>query len=121
MRCELAGSGDLEFASDLVEFSSSPFLVSVSGDACLSNGSPGRYVYQRTEKSGWILFPNCFGGFVPLQVVSSSGEPRLLVVFEALDPWSPGNVMADSHLLQLGRSAIIEHVDVPFFGSNQKL
>jgi hypothetical protein len=69
------------------------------------------FVYQLVEKPGWCLVPT-FGGFVPLRIVSFSGESGLLVAFEAPDLLSPGDVMAGGHLLQLGRSASIEHVDV---------
>jgi hypothetical protein len=44
--------------------------------------------------------------------VSFSGESGLLVAFEAPNPLSPDNVMASGHLLQLGRSASIQHVNI---------
>jgi len=81
-------------------------------DAGFLVDSLGRYVYQRAEKSGWILFSTCSGGLVPLRVVSSSGEPGLLAVLEAPDSLSPGDAMAGGHLLQPGHSVIIEHVNV---------
>ena len=45
-------------------------------------------------------------------VVSSSGEPGLLAVVEVPDSLSPGDAMAGGRLVQPGRSATIEHVDV---------
>ncbi|KAJ1257053.1 hypothetical protein BS78_K229900 [Paspalum vaginatum] len=71
----------------------------------------GRYIYQLIEESGWSLVPTCFGGFLPLWVVPSSGEPGLMLVFEAPDPLSPGDSMAGGHL-QPARSAISVHLDV---------
>jgi hypothetical protein len=111
-RYELAGSGDLA-VPDLVGFSSFPSLVSVGicTDVGFSGESLGRYVY-RAEKSGWLLFPTCSGGLVPLWVVSSSGEPGLLAVLKVPDSLSPVDVMAGGHLVQPRRSATIEHVDV---------
>jgi hypothetical protein len=47
-----------------------------------------------------------------IRVVSFYGESGLLVAFEVPDPLSPGDVMAGGHLLQPGRSASIQHVDV---------
>ena len=70
------------------------------------------FVYRLIEKPGWCLVPTFFGGFVPLRVVSFSGESGLLAAFEALDPLSLGDVMAGGHLLQPGRSVSIQHVDV---------
>jgi hypothetical protein len=58
------------------------------------------------------LFPTCSGGLVPLWVVPSSGELGLLAILEAPDSLSPGDAMASGHLVQPGRSAIIEHVNV---------
>ena len=45
-------------------------------------------------------------------VVSLSGEPGLLAVVEVPDSLSPSDAMAGGHLVQPGRSATIEHVDV---------
>ena len=45
-------------------------------------------------------------------VVSLSGEPGLLAVVEVPDSLSPGDAMAGGRLVQPGRSATIEHVDV---------
>jgi hypothetical protein len=36
------------------------------------------FVYQLAEKPGWCLVPTFYGGFVPLRVVSLSGESGLL-------------------------------------------
>jgi hypothetical protein len=70
------------------------------------------FVYQLAEKPGWCLVPTFYGGFVPLQVVSLSGESGLLAAFEAPDPWFFGDVMATGHLLRPGCSTSIQHVDV---------
>ena len=113
LRHKLAGSGDLLAASDLV--GSSPSLVSFeigTGDAGLSDGILGRYVYQRSKKSGWLLVPTCSGGLFPLRVESSSGELGSLAILEALDSLSPGDVMAGGYLVQRGRSASRKHIDV---------
>ena len=55
-------------------------------------------LYQPIEVSSWSLVPTCFGGFLPLWIVPSSGEPGLLLVLMASDPLSPDDVMADGHL-----------------------
>ncbi|KAJ1289312.1 hypothetical protein BS78_02G154600, partial [Paspalum vaginatum] len=62
-------------------------------------------LWEVIEESGWSLVPTCFGGFLPLRVVPSSGELGLLLVFKAPDPLSPGDAMAGGHL-QPARSAI---------------
>jgi hypothetical protein len=62
--CVLDGSEDLGFALDLI-WSSSPFLISVGVSTVgFSGGSNGRYACQLAEKSGWILSPTSFSGFV---------------------------------------------------------
>jgi hypothetical protein len=67
-------------------------------DGCLV-----RSVYQHEVKSGWSSVPTCFGGLVPLQGASSSGDLGTLAVLEASDSSSFGDVMADGHFLQPGR------------------
>jgi hypothetical protein len=62
-----------------------------------------RSVYQHEVKSGWSSVPTCFGGLVPLQGASSSGDLGTLAVLEASDSSSFGDVMADGHFLQPGR------------------
>jgi hypothetical protein len=81
------------------------------------------FVYLLAEKPGWCLVPTFFGGFVPLRVVSFSGESGLMAAFEAPDPLSPDDVMAGGHLLPPGHSASIQHVDVfgVQFGGIKKL
>jgi hypothetical protein len=69
-----------------------------------------RSVYQHEVKSGWSSVPTCFGGLVPLQGASSSGNSETLAVFEASDFSSSGDVMADGHFLQPGRSASTRHI-----------
>ena len=84
-------------------------LVYVEGEI---NGILGAgCVYQLGQEPSWSLVPTCFGGFLSLRVVSSSGESGWLLVLEASDPLSPGDVMAGGHL-QPGRSASLVHVDV---------
>ncbi|KAJ1277629.1 hypothetical protein BS78_04G018200, partial [Paspalum vaginatum] len=76
----------------------------------------GRYIYQPIEESGWSLVPTCFGGFLPLRVVPSSGEPGLLLVFEAPDPLSPGDAMAGGHLQSTRSEVSFKHVAAPTAG-----
>ena len=76
-----------------------------------SRSAAAGYIYQLIVESGWSLVPTCFGVFLSLRVVPSSGEPGLLLVFEAPDPLSPGDAMAGGHL-QPGCSAISMHVGV---------
>jgi len=84
-------------------------LVYVEGEI---NGILGAgCVYQLGQDPSWSLVPTCFGGFLSLRVVSSSGESGWLLVLGASDPLSPGDVMAGGHL-QPGRSASLVHVDV---------
>jgi hypothetical protein len=90
-------SEELQRCELVIMFSSCPSLISVSictSDAGFS-GSLGRYVYQRAEKSGWLLFPTCSGGLVPIWVVPSSGELGLLAILEAPDSLSPGYKVLD--------------------------
>ncbi|KAJ1286948.1 hypothetical protein BS78_03G391700 [Paspalum vaginatum] len=82
-----------------------------SGVAAATGHCPFLVFVGVIEESGWSLIPTCFGGFLPLRVVPSSGEPGLLLVFEALDPLSPGDAMVGG-LLQLEHSTISVHVDV---------
>jgi hypothetical protein len=61
--------------------------------------------FKHEVKSGWSSVPTCFGGPIPFQGTSSSGDSGILAILEASD-----DVMADGHFLQLGRSASIRHI-----------
>jgi len=101
---EFPGSG----APDLVG-SFCPSFVFV-GDAGLFGVELGRFVYQHEVKSGWCLVPTYFGGSVPLQGTSSSGDLGFLAVLEASESSLSGDVMVNGHLLQPGRSVSTKHV-----------
>ncbi|KAJ1293049.1 hypothetical protein BS78_01G038300 [Paspalum vaginatum] len=94
-----------------VEIWASPFLF---GSSSWVFSPASADVVHKLEKSGLCLVPTCFGGFLLLRGVPSSGEPGLLLVFETPDSSSPVDAMAGGHL-QPGRSAISVSVHVDVF------
>jgi hypothetical protein len=86
--------------------SASPVLaLDFSGDEL------GRYVYRFAVQPGWILPTTYFGGLIPLLGVLSSGVWGLLVLLEAPNPFSFGDVMAACHLFRPARSMAIKCAD----------
>ena len=59
-----------------------------------------------------VLFPTCFGGFIPLRVSSSPGVLVILVAVGALDSFYSGDVVACGHLIRLEHSSVARHVNV---------
>jgi hypothetical protein len=93
-----------------------PMLLAAGGQRSfysLQDGVDGclvRSVYQHEVKSGWSSVPTCFGGLVLLQGALLSGESGILAVLEASYSSSSGDVMADDHFLQSGRSVSTRHI-----------
>ena len=100
----LAGSGEFFCPS-----------LAFSGDGtaagAMSGEDPGRLAYHFLEESGEWFLCNCLGG-LSLSVARMFGVLGWPAVLVASEPKFLGDVVAGGHLLLLGRSTFLRHVDV---------
>ena len=77
----------------------------------MSGEDSGRLAYHFLEESGEWFLCNCLGGF-SLSVARMFGVLEWPAVLVASEPKFLGDVVAGGHLLLLGRSTFLRHVDV---------
>jgi hypothetical protein len=101
----------------LLMFLSTVGAHGITGETGLANYSmlpdvwrgPGVFSSQLDEKPGWFWFTTFFGGSATLRGSSSSGVLGFLLLVVSVSSVS-GDAMADGHLFQPGRSAVLKHV-----------